>query len=145
MVIFKLSPATSEIERRAQSLSDPIARLRYLRQAAANPAERRPHRSWIAWCALAVVTLTWRSDALVRHSAVPAKRMLVPRPAPAAPNIWPVEHTSEYDLYSNGLRIENRLEISNEPRSYRLIARESGLAWTVPHATGRNCLSHLRE
>ena len=48
-------------------------------------------------------------------------------PAPAVPNIWPVEHTSEYDLYSNGLRIENRLEISNEPRSYRLIARDSGV------------------
>jgi hypothetical protein len=49
------------------------------------------------------------------------------RPAAAVPNIWPVEHTSEYDLYSNGLRIENRLEIGNEPRSYRLIARESGV------------------
>jgi hypothetical protein len=49
------------------------------------------------------------------------------RTAPAVPNIWPVEHTSEYDLYSNGLRIENRLEISNEPRSYRLISRESGV------------------
>ena len=43
-----------------------------------------------------------------------------------SPDIWPVEQTSEYDLYSNGLRIENRLAISNEPRSYRLIARESG-------------------
>ena len=49
------------------------------------------------------------------------------RPAPDVPNIWPVEQTSEYDLYSNGLRIENRLAISNEPRSYRSIARGSGV------------------
>jgi hypothetical protein len=70
----------------------------------------------------------WRSDAVVRHSAVPVKHVAPPRPAPAVLNIWPVEHTGEYDLYSNGLRIENRLEISNEPRSYRLIARESGVS-----------------
>src|SRR5437899_8224927 len=107
---------SSEIERRAQDLSDPIARLRYLRHATVNPTKRPPRRSWIAWCALAAVTLTWRSDALVRHSAVPAKHVPAPRPAPAVPNIWPVEHTSEYDLYSNGLRIEKRLEISSEPR-----------------------------
>ena len=64
---------------------------------------------------------------MVRRAAVPAKPAPALVPAPAVPNIWPVEHTSEYDLYSNGLRIENRLAISNEPRSYRLIARESGV------------------
>jgi hypothetical protein len=64
---------TSEIERRAQCLSDPIARLRYLRRATANPPKRPQRKSWIAWCALAVIILTWRSDALVRHSAVPAR------------------------------------------------------------------------
>ena len=47
-------------------------------------------------------------------------------PVLAIPNIWPVEQTNEYDLYSNGLRIENRLAISNEPRWYCLIARGSG-------------------
>jgi hypothetical protein len=120
---------TAEIERRAQRLSDPIARLRYLRQATTTPEKHRPRRSWIASCALAVVILTWRSDALVRRSVVPV-RHVVPAavPSQAVPNnIWPVEHTNEYDLYSNGLRIENRLEISNEARSYRLIARESGV------------------
>jgi hypothetical protein len=118
---------SSEIERRAQSLSDPIARLRYLREATVDPAKRPVRRSRIAWCALAGLMLMWRSDAVVRRAAVPAKPAPALVPAPAVPNIWPVEHTSEYDLYSNGLRIENRLAISNEPRSYRLIARESGV------------------
>ncbi len=118
---------SSEIERRAQSLSDPIARLRYLRQATVDPTKRAPRRNWIAWCALAGVMLMWRSDAVVRHASAPVKRAPVSVPALAVPNIWPVEHTNEYDLYSNGLRIENRLEISNEPRSYRLIARDSGV------------------
>lgn len=117
----------SAIERRAQSISDPIARLRYLRQATVETAPPPSRRSWLACCALALVLVTWRSDALVRHSARPYAA--APRPvhaAPETPNIWPVEQTSEYDLYSNGLRIENRLAISNEPRSHRLIARDSG-------------------
>jgi hypothetical protein len=123
-----LQTRASAIERRAQSLADPIARLRYLRQATANTAQRRSRRDWIVCCALALLTLTWRSDALVRHSTVPTRRAASPvRPAPDVPNIWPVEQTSEYDLYSNGLRIENRLAISNEPRSYHLIARDSGV------------------
>ena len=113
----------SAIEKRAQSYSDPVARLRYLRQATAHPEPRPSRRNWII-CAPALVMLTWRSDALVRHSPAPVKRASAPvRPASEAPNVWPVEQTSEYDLYSNGLRIENRLAISNEPRSYRLLAR----------------------
>jgi hypothetical protein len=39
------------------------------------------------------------------------------------PVVWPVEQTSQYDLYSNGLRVENGLEISNQPRFYSLIRR----------------------
>ena len=117
----------SAIERKAESLSDPIARLRYLRKATANPARCPSRRSGIASCALTLFLLMWRSDALVRHSAAPTRRAAPVRPAPNVPNIWPVEQNNEYDLYSNGLRIENRLTISNEPRSYRLIARDSGV------------------
>jgi hypothetical protein len=125
---FQALVRSSKIERRAQSLSDPIVRLRYLRQATANQVKRPSRKSRIALCALAVVILTWRSDALVRRPAVPARHSVSPvPPASAVTAVWPVEHTSDYDLYSNGLRIENRLEISNEPRSYRLIARESGV------------------
>ena len=118
---------TSEIERRAQSLSDPIARLRYLRQATVDPP-KRPR----AEAGLRGVLSRRHSDVEIGRARSPfcgPGRSAAPavRPAPAVPNIWPVEHTSEYDLYSNGLRIENRLEISNEPRSYRLIARESGV------------------
>jgi len=114
------------IERRAQEYSDPVERLRYLRHAAA-VRQYRSRRRWIPCLALVMATVTLRSDAINRET--PARR---PRAAAAGqpvfeiPNVWPVEQTSEYDLYSNGLRIENRLAISNEPRSYHLVERSSG-------------------
>jgi len=46
-------------------------------------------------------------------------------PVADIPVVWPVEQTSQYDLYSNGLRIENDLQISNQLRSYSLIGRGS--------------------
>ena len=126
---FQAFSRASAIERKAESLSDPIARLRYLRKATANPAPRPSRRSWIACCAFTLFVMMWRSDALVRQSEPPTRRVASPvPPAPYyVPNVWPVEQNKEYDLYSNGLRIENRLMISNEPRSYRLIARDSGI------------------
>jgi N-acetylmuramoyl-L-alanine amidase len=118
----------SAIERRARSFPDPIDRLRYLRQATGAATKYPSRRTWTAWCALALLLLTWRSDAIVRHPSGPVVHApsLVRPVSEAAPNIWPVEQNSDYDLYSNGLRIENRLAISNQPRSYYLIARGTG-------------------
>jgi hypothetical protein len=36
-----------------------------------------------------------------------------------------VERTPEYELYSNGLRVENRYTVAHEPRSYVLLFRDS--------------------
>jgi hypothetical protein len=123
------SRSFSVIERQARGFSDPIERLRYLRHATAAPRRLRSRTGWIAQFALVMVMVTLRSDAINRESPSPRPKI---RPAALVstvsemPNIWPVEQTAEYDLYSNGLRIENRLAISNEPRSYYLIARDSG-------------------
>jgi hypothetical protein len=116
----------STIERRARGLSDPVERLRYLRQATAARC-RVSRKTWIAGLAVAMVMVTLRSETIDRRLPTPSPRIpaaVVPVTS-EMPNIWPVEQTAEYDLYSNGLRIENRLAISNEPRSYSLIARDS--------------------
>lgn len=121
------------IERRARRYRNPIDRLRYLRQATADGSYRRTSQiRWAACFVLAMATVTLRSDAVNRESAprqagAPAiSRVFVETPA-----VWPVEHTGDYDLYSNGLRIENRLAISNEPRSYHLIERGAGMPGPV--------------
>jgi N-acetyl-anhydromuramyl-L-alanine amidase AmpD len=115
---------TAEIERRAQSYKDPVERLRYLRHAT---TARKRSKSWIAGFALAMAILTLRSDAINRETPVARPhRDVTLAQATDTPNVWPVEQTDEYDLYSNGLRIENRLAVSNEPRLYRLIDRATG-------------------
>lgn len=113
-----------KIERRAQRIGDPIERLRYLKQATAKP-QRRVHGTWLASLALAILAVPLASDALSRQApAVVVKTpIVIHRQASELPNVWPVEQTNAYDLYSNGLRIENAMQISNQPRSYSLVSR----------------------
>jgi hypothetical protein len=40
-----------------------------------------------------------------------------PAVAPAA-DVWPVEQNSHFEIYSNGLRIENQYAVSHRPRTY---------------------------
>jgi len=115
-----------KIERRARKIADPIERLRYLRQATA----AHPGRSWLfrwRWMAslvLGTALLPLGSDATHGIPRSPGPPPIAVRPGVVdAPSVWPVEQTNEYEVYSNGLRIEDRLAVANEPRSYSLIVR----------------------
>jgi hypothetical protein len=120
----------TDIERQAETIADPVERLRYVRMATrpAQTALRWTRRRLVGLGAAAGLALAMRSDArhgagrMARVTVVPA----VPRPlADAIPNVWPVEQNAQYDLYSNGLRVENGLTVTNEARSYRLLFRET--------------------
>src|SRR4051794_9805657 len=103
----------TDIERRARSIADPVQRLRYIRQAtAARRADSS--RCRLIWLAVAAAVLPLHSD-VRRPSEAPLRRIAVQgaRTAIPVPSVWPVEQTPEYDLYSNGLRIENRLTVAN--------------------------------
>lgn len=119
----------TDIERGAKSIGDPVERLRYVRQATATAdAPKRVNRRLIVWLGLAAAVVSLRSDGRYRRPAAMQRRPGPDYRAPSAlPNVWPVEQTAEYDLFSNGLRIENRLSVANEPRSYRLISADSEL------------------
>src|SRR5713226_7590936 len=116
-----------KIERRAQQISDPIERLRYLRQATGTATLRHPGRRW-TWLAsfalvVVVVPLHTTSNANVRRPLdlrLPAAQ----REAGAVvPNVWLVDKTNEFEVYSNGLRVENLLSVANEPRWHSPISR----------------------
>ena len=110
----------SDIERRAGAIADPIERLRYVRKAT---TEVRPTRRRMA-LGIAVALLPLRSDGR-RRASLPMQ--IAPSPAKMSgfPDIWPVEQSRDFDLYSNGLRIENGLAVANQARSYVLVERES--------------------
>jgi hypothetical protein len=129
------------LEWRAQRIHDPVQKLRYLRRATEPkrtpcPVARRRasflRRNWhfhVAGLALLVLLLPSR---LTVDAHGPARRPepAVARPASyspdSPPNVWQVEKGSNFEVYSNGLRIENEYTTANEPRSYLVFAREGG-------------------
>jgi hypothetical protein len=67
-------------------------------------------------------------------SAVPARARMVAQPAPlasaaqSAGAVWLVKKTAQFDLYSNGLRIENQYTAGTEARRYLAFARAGAQA-----------------
>jgi hypothetical protein len=120
---FSVFTHALKTELRAKTIHDPIERLRYLRNAAAPAGDGLAVRGkWIASLVLAGMVIPLASDAVVRTSRTLAPpRATASQPVSQIPSVWPIEHTKDYDLYSNGLRIENEFAVANEPRSYRLI------------------------
>jgi len=111
---------TESVEWHATRIRDPIKRLRYLRRAARQePEPRRRAWSWsaAALCAvLMLIAVRSASDATGLRSA-PAPVKAKSAPARAA-DVWLVEKSPAYELYSNGLRIETRFTVSSRPRSF---------------------------
>ena len=134
------------VEWRARSFSDPAQRLQFLqRRLGPFPDSRRS--SWRALTRMPI--LTTLGLALAGIGLIPASRralglalpfvlasapatpkVQMPPPsiarsvaAPSLPHVWQVETNHQFDLYSNGLRIENRFQTSTEKRSYLAFAR----------------------
>ncbi|MCU1238828.1 MAG: N-acetylmuramoyl-L-alanine amidase, family 2 [Candidatus Solibacter sp.] len=53
-------------------------------------------------------------------------RFLDPAPVTAPGNVWPVEKTSEFETYSNGLRIENQYAVGHRTRTYIAFMHDGG-------------------
>ena len=125
------------LEWRAACVSDPVKRLRFLRIARASP-----HRAEIRWpkfaitlglafLGIALVGMTWASSVFVP----PVWRHTTSRFSPASPSasappvapgrVWVVETNDRFELYSNGLRVENQFLTATEPRAYLAFSREA--------------------
>ena len=109
------------VDRTARHIPDPLWRLRYLQAVA--PPQPAPSRSRLwqvlaisAACALFVGAAPPRRPPVVRPLPT---RSIAAAPSSPVPRVWAVETTAAYDLYSNGLRIENRYAIGNRPRAWR--------------------------
>lgn len=122
-----------QLERQAGRRRDPVQRLRYLRAALKGaPATAANRRFGVGglWLVLGLWLATSVPTGSV--SRLPEPQPAPPRPArigyPSPPPVWLVERTAEFELYSNGLRVE-RLPAGNasERRPRRLPLGDSPL------------------
>jgi hypothetical protein len=109
------------VEQRASRITDPVARLRFLRQAMRKkPLTRRTRFRWPAGVMVAGLLAMVAFVPLPTGTAETfAKELIVPKPpAPdnAAPRVWLVERSNSLELYSNGLRIDRTFAVANRPR-----------------------------
>ena len=122
----------SVIEWRADTISDPLERLRFLRNTVdegvvAPPPVNVPwHRRGIVHAGIAATALVGIVACLALPTSSPSlvtntRPFLMPPPVPQplgeqAQKVWQVEVTRDYETYSNGLRIEKGYETSANPR-----------------------------
>ena len=130
-------------EWRASRLRDPVARLQFLqghpaREKSASPLRHLPAPAITLGLALAggAMLHPWTTPPHARPMATPSSALPSSAPpssalheiasspaATAPPRVWLVETTSQSDLYSNGLRVENRFAASTSPRKYVAYSR----------------------
>jgi hypothetical protein len=124
------------IEWKARQYNDPIKKLAYLQRAAGRGASRAGRRMLLHWNMKAVLVVPVflllgarvQTDTEV-NAGLPNEKQAIKTsgagivpihstdPGPLEP-AWLVEHGRDYDVYSNGLRIENEFVKPNEPRAY---------------------------
>ena len=143
------------IEWRARRFEDPAHRLQFLRRRVGEATRRRERRRGVRTClrylrlaCVIVVTLgaVLQSAAWFRSSsrhvthANGAARPSAFFPMPARPEtpaqVWLVQTTPQFDLYSNGLRIEERYATSTAARRYVAFAADRAGPIAAPIGTG---------
>jgi hypothetical protein len=130
----------AQVESKADRIADPVGRLRYLRTAAPPlaPPPHKPVKTWIHLLPLLFVLLVasgFLLRARIEVEPLPAFTRLGPPPASAAqpvPDVWRVEQGRDFEIYSNGLRIENRYAASTHLRSYHRFAVEDPAGAETP-------------
>lgn len=141
------------LEWRARWFSDPVDRLQFLRRnvSVRTKSPRRWRRvvehmpalaitSVLAAAALSVFSTSTRHVTAAGSRGANSKRgvgasLPIAAADPASTPVWLVKNTRQFDLYSNGLRVENQYAAATEPRHYlafprsgRRIATASGAA-----------------
>ena len=131
----------------ARQIRDPVWRLRYLQSVVPPPSQssRWKSRKTIGLVTFLVFGLVAAPLSLHMLGVANAAPRTVPTAtAPPAPppvhlvelavspsvDVWQVEKTSDFETYSNGLRIQNQYAVSNRPRAYVAFSRDD------PEATG---------
>jgi hypothetical protein len=120
------------VEGAATFIGDPVLRLRFLRAVAplTGFGEKRRRRLWvrigrailILLAVLAAVFSFLRPRATARPASATVSAMPVVHvpalPPRLASDVWQVEKRGAFEVYSNGLRIDDTYAVAHRPRSY---------------------------
>ena len=119
----------------ARQIHDPVWRLRYLQSVAPSSPASTPESRWrspktfglltLVALGLVVAPLSLRVPGAANAASAAPTTLPTPPPirrmepaAVLAADVWPVEKNSHFEIYSNGLRIENQYAVSHRPRTY---------------------------
>jgi hypothetical protein len=115
-----------QVEQRARRIRDPVKRLRFLRETAGlqPPQPRRPRPLPVRALALAALWVALPGRIAERPGLL--ARPFAPARVETQPaDVWACERNREYDLYSNGLRIENEFATGGPTRRYAAFPRSA--------------------
>lgn len=126
------------VDWRAKRISDPIERLRFLRRTA--PYATVPLEGWYRSIAIGLTALLMAGFAVppllrsvrgVQGGTIPAEIALIPRAAhpDRLPDVWLVERKADYEIYSNGLRVETQAVAFEQARRYAVARRQAPETW----------------
>jgi hypothetical protein len=116
----------TEVDSTARQIPDPVGRLRYLQSVASAPPRACRWKSGITIGFLTLVGLGMVAAPLslrlsrAANAASPARAAIhrVELEVVPSADVWSVEKASDFETYSNGLRIENQYAVSHRPRAY---------------------------
>ena len=132
------------VELRARRFTDPAQRLQFLQRSITpgHGVEAGHKRTLAGVLLVSIVALGSCVGAALTHADWRRALAVVSLPAPAirkvhaassrqprvvavaaVPRVWPVETNAKFDLYSNGLRVENEFSTSTQGRAYMAFAR----------------------
>ncbi|HUS05893.1 MAG TPA: peptidoglycan recognition family protein [Bryobacteraceae bacterium] len=121
------------LERQAQYIGDPIEKLHFLRREMERGAQD-VYRPW--WRRLLLGALVIFSLSAILPAPVVVSDVMRPgqdfeafpgrvqrQAAGGLGKVWIVEESHEYEVYSNGLRVDNNYAIENQRRFYQVLNR----------------------
>jgi hypothetical protein len=114
------------IATQAERIENPVARLRFLRGAMSSQSSSQSrksstrramvHSTWVILAAAVAMAPSSRHKNIAKPLEI-ERAPMVSIPAPKPDRVWLVERSGANELYSNGLRIDRGMQISNRPRA----------------------------
>jgi hypothetical protein len=120
-------PFQKVVEWKAGRIDDPVQKLQYLRSVV--PRVKKSNRrvqvflrflplvlvfATVSACLMFAMSRVEPLPAHIRHAKVPVLG------SEGLPDVWKVDGNKDWEIYSNGLRIDSRFAVSNRPRSYEV-------------------------